>query len=450
MKPVVAIIGRPNVGKSTLFNAVAKKNIAIIHDMPGATRDRNYTDITWEDKSLILVDTGGFEPETEDDMARLVRENTTAAIEEADIIIFLMDGRQGLQFGDMDIAGILKKTMKPVIYTVNKVENQKTQENVADFYRLGVDPIFTVSAKNRTGINELMASVCSLITEQKQTVTEIDETVVSIIGRPNVGKSSIINRLLGSERLLVSDYAGTTRDPVDSIIKYNQRHIRFIDTAGIRKKARISFNLEKFCVFHALRSIERSTLCILVLDAQDGVTAQDAKLASLIRERYRGCIIAVNKWDILEKDDKTHDRFIKQIRSELSFIDFAPVVIMSALTGHRVRNILDIIEDIRTGYHMRIATPVLNKGISDIVRSKPPPRGGKADTKVYYATQVITAPPVVKLFTNNPECFSQSYRRYLERSIRDKFGFKNTPVCLQIAKRQNTEGQRDRRKKRQR
>ncbi len=436
MKPVVAIIGRPNVGKSTLFNAIAKKNIAIIHDMPGATRDRNYKDILRGGRELILVDTGGFETETEDAMARLVKENTTAAIEEADIIIFLMDGRDGLQFGDMEIADILTKTMKPVIYVVNKVENSKIQDNVVDFYRLGIEQIHTVSAKNRTGVKDLMETVCSRIPEQKQKSSELDETVVSIIGRPNVGKSSIINRLLGSERLLVSDFAGTTRDPVDSMVKYKERYIRFIDTAGIRKKARISFNLEKFCVFHSFRCIERSSICILVIDARDGVTTQDAKIASQIHERNRGCIIAVNKWDLIEKDEKTHDRLVRQIYSELPFIDFAPLVIMSALTGHRVRKIFDIIDQIRTTYNMRIATPVLNKGITDILSRKPPPRGHSGNTKVYYATQVITAPPVFKIFTNNPESFTLSYRRYLERSMRDKFGFRNTPVCLQFSRKQ--------------
>jgi GTP-binding protein len=435
MKPVVAIIGRPNVGKSTLFNAMARKNIAIVHDLPGVTRDRNYADVKWDESTFTLVDTGGFGLDTKDDLSDLVQVHAQIAVEEADLIIFLMDGREGLLNGDLEIAQILRKAMKPVLYAVNKVENRKIEENITDFYRLGADTIIPVSAKNKLRISDLLDEVCKLIPRYQGKEFSKDETVVSIIGRPNVGKSSLINKILGYERLMVCHEAGTTRDPVDSLIQYNKKIIRFIDTAGIRRKSRIGYNLEKYCVFRAMKSINRSSVCILMVDASEGVASQDAKLAAQINDRNRVCILVINKWDLIEKDGKKHDEFIKQVRSDLAFIDFAPIVAVSALTGQRVRKILDIIDEIGSIYEKRVPTSEFNRELKAIYDRKPPPRGRRGMTKIYYAAQVGAGPPTFKLFTNNPEAFRPNYIRYLERAIRERFGFDGCPICLQIAER---------------
>ncbi len=438
MRPIVAVVGRPNVGKSTLFNAIARKNIAIVHDLPGVTRDRNYTDVAWDTYLFTLVDTGGFDPGLEDDLAPLVKEQVHIAVEESDLIIFLMDGRQGLQHGDYEIARILSKTDKSVLYVVNKVESDAIRENVTDYYRLGVDKILTVSAKNRQGITDLMDEICMLIPESTPEVFSENETVVAIIGRPNVGKSSLINRIIGQRRLAVSQKAGTTRDPVDSLMRYHSHTIRFIDTAGIRKKSRIDFSLEKYCVFKALKSIIRSEICILVIDAAQGVTVQDAKLAAEIYDRNRACILAINKWDLIEKNTKTYDAFIQQVQSELAFIDFAPIVTISALTGQRVRKIMDIICNIGNSYIKRVDTPALNKALKAIYERHPPPRGRGTIPRIYYAAQVDTAPPTFKLFTNKPSSFPPHYRKYLERAIREKFDFHGAPICLRIIQRKST------------
>lgn len=434
MKPIVAIIGRPNVGKSTLFNTIVRKKIAIVDDLPGVTRDRNYADAGRGESVFTLVDTGGFDTSTQDDLAHLIKEHAHMAVEEADVIIFLMDAREGLLSGDQEIARILQRSGKPVLYCVNKVENRKTEDNIADFYRLGADAVFSISAKNRIGISDLLDEVFKHIPECNEKDGSQDEVVVSIIGRPNVGKSSLINKILGRERLVVSDKAGTTRDPVDSLIRYNNKTIRFIDTAGIRRKSRISYRLEKYCVFQALRCISRSSFCIFMIDAAEGVTAQDVKLAALIHDSYRACILVVNKWDTIKKDDKTHDKFIKKIRSQLPFIDFAPLVVVSALTGLRVRKILDIIEEVGITYEKRVPTPQLNRELQSIYGGRMPPRSRGTTTRIYYATQVSTRPPIFKLFTNNPKAFSRPYKKYLERSIRERFGFERSPVCLQFAK----------------
>ena len=438
MRPVVAVVGRPNVGKSTLFNAIVKKNIAIVHDIPGVTRDRNYTDVMYDGGVFTLIDTGGFDPGTGDDLGRLVQENAHIAVEEADLIIFLMDGREGLLYGDMEIARILQRTRKPVLYVVNKVEGRKAEDNIADFYRLGIDELLTVSAKHRTGIAELIDTIYSKIPRYQEDEKLQDEIVVSIIGRPNVGKSSLINKIVGQERLLVSDRAGTTRDPVDSIIRYHKQSIRFIDTAGIRRKNSRGYALEKYCTLLALRSISRSMVCVLVIDASQGVTAQDAKLAAQIYDRYRACIVVLNKWDLLEKNTKTHDEYIAKVRSELAFIDFAPIVVVSALTGFRARKILDVIVDVWEPYMRRVATGEVNRELQAICSRNPPPGGASQPAKILYATQVAAGPPTFKLFTNNTRGFPKHYQRFLERRIRERFGFENAPICLQFTGRKKS------------
>ncbi|MCX8043761.1 MAG: ribosome biogenesis GTPase Der [Desulfobacterota bacterium] len=432
--PIVAIVGRPNVGKSSLFNALAKKNIAIIHDLPGVTRDRNYRDIEYNGCAFTLVDTGGFDPAARDDVGKLVREHTRIAIDEADVIIFLMDAKEGLQVTDHDIADVLRASQKPVIYAVNKVDGPRDREVLPDFYRLGVETIVPVAARNRIGITELLDSILRNLPHARSTAPESDEEiVVSIIGRPNVGKSSCINAILGYERLLVTDTAGTTRDPVDSVLRYHGKTIRFIDTAGIRKKSSISYQLEKYCVFRAFMSINQSTICIIVLDATQGVTTQDAKIASLVCEKKRACILAVNKWDLIEKNDKTHSAFLKNIAAELPFLDYAPILTVSARTGLRVRKILDSIVRLDEVFKKRVPTAALNKGLRDIVEHCPPPRGRRTQTKIYFASQVETAPPTFTLWTNNPSAFTKSYIRHLEREIRQQFGFAGVPLHIKPA-----------------
>ena len=433
MNPVVALIGRPNVGKSTLFNTIARRNIAIVHDLAGVTRDRNYTEVTLGSHSFTLIDTGGFDQAGEDDFARQVREQAEFAIEEADLILFLMDGTEGLLHGDHDISRRLQKSGKPVLYVVNKVEGRSLEDGVPDFYRIGAEAIYPISAKHKTGIADLIAEILARIPEGTPPQQAAEEIVCSIIGRPNVGKSSLINRLTGQERFMVSEYAGTTRDPVDTVMRYHDRVIRFIDTAGIRRKSSLGYKLERFCELMALKSISRSALCILMIDACDGVTTYDARLAAQIYERSRACIVAVNKWDLIEKKDKSYEHFIRDVRAKLAFIDFAPVVALSALTGQRVRAILDMILDIGQRYSLRIATADVNRAIQEICAHHPPPGLGRQRTKIYYITQVSTAPPVFKLFTNHPRVFTTAYIKYLERSLRERFKLDCIPLCLQVS-----------------
>jgi len=436
MIPIVAIIGRPNVGKSTLFNTIARRNIAIVHDLSGVTRDRNYTDVTINKHSFTLIDTGGFDPAGEDDFSSLVREQAVFAIEEADLIIFLMDGTEGLMHSDLDIARQLQQSGKPVLYVVNKVENRAVENGVMDFYRLGSDAIHAISAKNKTGIRDLCDAVLERIPAVQQSAQADDEITCSIIGRPNVGKSSLINRLIGQERFMVSDRAGTTRDPVDTLMRYHDQTIRFIDTAGIRRKSSLGYKLERYCELMSLKSIGRSSVCILIVDATDGVTAYDARLAAQIYDRTRACIVAVNKWDQIKKQNKSYEHFIKDVRSRLPFMDFAPVIALSALTGQRVRKILDLIIQITKGYNRRVATAEVNRVIESVYAHHPPPVSGNRRTKIYYVTQVATAPPVFKLFTNNTRVFTQSYVRYLERSLRTALGMDCIPLCLQVTGRE--------------
>jgi GTP-binding protein len=438
-RPVVAIVGRPNVGKSTLFNTLAKKNIAIVDDLAGVTRDRNYVDILWDAYAFTLVDTGGFDPDLDDELALLVQEHARLAVEEADIIIFLMDGKQGLLHNDIEITRILQKSGKPVIYAVNKVEKTVDEQNSVDFYRLGVDQVVPISAKNRLGINDLMTAVCAYAAPGQESAEITDETIVSIIGRPNVGKSSLVNKLVGYNKHMVSSIAGTTRDPVDTIIKYNQKTIRFIDTAGIRKKSRMSYSLEKYTALQALRSINRSSICILMLDAAQGVTTQDAKLAAEIYDRRRACIILINKWDLIEKETKTHEAYVNNVRAELSFIDFAPIITVSAATGLRVRKLFEMIETLGAGYSRRVPTSAVNRGIEQIYEQNPPPRGPSHRTRIYYSSQVSTAPPTFKIFTNHTEAFQPSYLRYFERAVRERFGFEGLPIRIEIAARAKKE-----------
>jgi GTP-binding protein len=430
IKPIIAIVGRPNVGKSTLFNAIARRRKAIIDDMPGVTRDRNYTDVERDGKAFILVDTGGFEVGSNSDMARLIREQAQMAVEEADAIIFLMDGREGLQPTDIEITRMLQQTSKPVFYTINKVESAALEQDAAEFYRLGVEPLYTISAKNRTGIGDLIDEVIASIPEVMVKEAADAETVISVIGRPNVGKSSFVNKILGYERLLVSDQPGTTRDAIDTVFRYKNKSIRIIDTAGIRRKSRVSLRVEQYCIMKALNSIRRSAICLLLIDAAQGVTDQDQKLAAEIFEMKRACIVVINKWDLIAKDNKTHETYLRTVYEKLPFLDFAPSLCVSALTGLRVRKVLDLLTEVERTYEQNVSTGEFNRMLKSIIERNPMPRYRGKNIKIYYGTQVGTAPPSFVLFTNAPKEIPEHYQRYLEREIRAQFDFAGTPIRL--------------------
>ena len=430
VKSIVAIIGRPNVGKSTLFNAITRRRKAIIDDIPGVTRDRNYMDVERDGKSFLLVDTGGFDTGSDSEMARMIREQAQMAIEEADAILFLMDGREGLHHTDIEITRMLQKINKPVFYTINKVESAELELNSTEFYQLGVEPLYTISAKNRVGINDLMDEVTGSLPDIPLKKNEGEETVVSVIGRPNVGKSSFVNRILGYERLLVSDQPGTTRDSIDTVFRYKHKTIRIIDTAGIRRKSRVSLRIEKYCIMEALRSIRNSSVCLLLIDASQGVTDQDQKLAAEIYEMGRACILVINKWDLIEKDNKTHDNYMSEVYAQLPFLDFAPALCVSALTGLRVRKVLDLIEEVEGIYEQKVSTSEFNKLLKTAFARNPLPRLGRGSVKIYYGTQDGTSPPSFVLFTNAPQDVPENYKRFLEREIRERFGFAGTPIRL--------------------
>ncbi len=429
MKPIVAIVGRPNVGKSTLFNRLTRTRKAIVHDLPGVTRDRNYGDVDWYGKVFTLIDTGGFEPVSEEGILVQMREQARLAIEEADVILFLMDGKEGLTPSDEAVAEMLRRVKKPVYYVINKVDGERQEESVYDFYRLGVDRFFTISAEHNRGVADLMDEVVASFPEAEEEKLE-DVVKLAIIGRPNVGKSSLVNRLLGEERLLVSDIPGTTRDSVDTLLTRNGRKYLLIDTAGIRRKSRVSDRLEKYTVVKALASIERCDVAVLVIDATEGVTEQDVKVAGYAHEKGKGCLIAVNKWDLVEKDSSTVGRYVEQIKMNMKYLDYAKIVFISALTGQRAVKILDLADEIAGQHRKRVGTGELNRVIEYAEKRLHPPSYMGRPVKLYYAAEVSVAPPTFVIFTNRPEAIHFSYERYLENRLREAFGFEGTPIRL--------------------
>ncbi|MDD5234271.1 MAG: ribosome biogenesis GTPase Der [Syntrophales bacterium] len=437
MKPIVAIIGRPNVGKSTLFNRIAERKKAIVIDEPGATRDRNYAEASWDGRSFIVVDTGGFEPVSTDRMLVQMREQTNLAIEEADIILFIMDGREGLVPSDQEIAGILRRTGKRVYYVVNKIDGPRHEALTGEFYRLGVDRIFSISAEHGLGIGELMSEAAEGIAavEEKGEEAEEERIRIAVIGRPNTGKSSLVNRILGIERAIVNPAPGTTRDPVDTPFEFNGKPYLLIDTAGIRRKSRISLKLEKYSIMEALRTLSRSDVALILIDAEEGITEQDAKIAGLAFERGVICIVLVNKWDLVEKDNSTLGIFVKKIKDDLKFLDFAPILFISALTGQRVMNIFKTVEDAYAQYTKRIPTAEINRRVAEFTESNPPPRHRNRVNSIQYATQTSVKPPTFVLFARAPSALHFSYRRYLTNRIRESFGFDLVPIRLLFRKR---------------
>lgn len=435
-KPVVAIVGRPNVGKSTLFNVLAGERISIVQDTPGVTRDRIYAEVSWLNYNFTLIDTGGIEPDSGDIILSQMREQAQIAIDTADVIIFLTDVRQGLVDADEKVADMLRRSKKPVILVVNKVDDfNKYMADVYEFYNLGIGDPVPVSASSRLGIGDMLDEVTKHFSGSMMEDVEDERPRIAIVGKPNVGKSSLINRLCGNNRLIVSDIAGTTRDAIDTDIRYNGRDYVFIDTAGLRRKNKIKEEIERYSIIRAVTAVERADVVIVVIDATEGVTEQDAKIAGIAHERGKGIIVAVNKWDAITKDDKTVYRQTEKIRQTLSFMPYAEILFISAKTGQRIGKIFEMIDMVIENNSMRVATGVLNEIMAEAVAMQQPPTDKGKRLKLYYITQAAVKPPTFVIFVNDKQLMHFSYTRYLENRIRDAFGFRGTSLKFIIRER---------------
>ena len=435
-KPIVAIVGRPNVGKSTLFNALAGENISIVKDTPGVTRDRIYADVSWLDKNFTLIDTGGIEPDSSDVILSQMREQAQIAIDTADVILFLTDVRQGMVDADSKVADMLRRSHKPVILVVNKVDSfQKLMPDVYEFYSLGIGDPMPVSSASRLGIGDMLDEVVKHFPEEKEDEEDDDRPRIAIVGKPNVGKSSIINRLIGENRVIVSDVAGTTRDAIDTEVRHKGQSYVFIDTAGLRRKSRIKEELERYSIIRTVTAVERSDVVILVIDAKEGVTEQDAKIAGIAHERGKGVIIAVNKWDAIEKNDKTIYEYTNRIRTTLSYMPYAEMVFISALSGQRLPRLFDLIDMVIENQNLRVSTGVLNEILMEAVAMQQPPSDKGKRLRLYYITQVAVKPPTFVVFVNDKALMHFSYTRYLENRIREAFGFRGTSLKFIIRER---------------
>ena len=436
MKPLVAIVGRPNVGKSTLFNRLLGRRKAIATDERGVTRDLNFEDVEEKGIPFTLVDTGGFEPKAEGFIMKKVREQSSVAIEDAELIVFLMDAREGATHDDKEIVDILRKSGKPVLYAVNKVESKKLADDMADFHALGLKELFTVSAEHGEGVYELLDAILSHLPKPEEGTEDEEGLRVALVGRPNAGKSSILNKFLNKERSIVSDIPGTTRDSVDTPFEYESIKYTFIDTAGIRKKNRVSRKVETYCVMEAVRSIDRCHVACLVIDGKDGVKAQDERIAGIIERRGKGCVIVVNKWDIVEKDTHTTVKFTEAIFERIPFLSYAPVVFVSALTGKRLPNILEAVQIVVGQLNSRTTTNALNKVFEGIKARNPPPLHMGRQVKLYYITQTGVRPPTFVVFSNRPEGLPESYRRYVVNRLRELLDIENVCIRLYFRKRE--------------
>ena len=435
-KPIVAVVGRPNVGKSTLFNALAGQRISIVKDTPGITRDRIYAEVSWLDHDFTLIDTGGIEPESKDVILSQMREQAQIAIDTADVIIFMVDVKQGLQDADSKVADMLRRSRKPVVLAVNKVDDIKKYGNdIFEFYNLGIGEPYGISSANMMGLGDMLDVVVSHFPEHEGEDEEDDRPRIAIVGKPNVGKSSIINRLLGEDRVIVSDIAGTTRDAVDTPVMHNDREYVFIDTAGLRRKNRVKEELEHFMVVRTVGAVERADVVVLVIDAVEGVTEQEAKIAGIAHDSGKGVIIAVNKWDAVEKNDKTVYEYEKKIRNTLSYMPYAEIIFISAKTGQRLNRLFDMIDMVVENHSMRIQTGVLNEIMSEAVAMQQPPADKGKRLKLFYMTQVSVKPPTFVIFVNDKELMHFSYTRYIENQIREAFGFRGTPLKFIIRER---------------
>ena len=435
-EPVVAVVGRPNVGKSTLFNALAGERISIVKDTPGVTRDRIYADVNWLDYHFTMIDTGGIEPDSRDVILSQMREQAEIAIATADVIIFLTDVRQGLQDSDSKVADMLRRSGKPVVLVVNKVDSfEKFMPDVYEFYNLGIGDPFPISAASMLGLGDMLDEVVKHFPDYAKDEEEDERPKVAIIGKPNVGKSSLINKLAQEDRVIVSDIAGTTRDAIDTDITYDGKEYVFIDTAGLRRKNKIKEEIERYSIIRAVTAVERADVCIIVIDATEGVTEQDAKIAGIAHERGKGIIIAVNKWDAIEKDDKTIYRHTEKIRQILSFMPYAEIIFISAKSGQRLNKIFELIDVVIANNSMRVATGVLNEIVTEAVAMQQPPSDKGKRLRIYYTTQVAVKPPTFVIFVNDKELMHFSYTRYLENRIRETFGFRGTALKFIIRER---------------
>ncbi|MCR5177625.1 MAG: ribosome biogenesis GTPase Der [Lachnospiraceae bacterium] len=441
-KNIVAVVGRPNVGKSSLFNALAGKRISIVEDTPGVTRDRIYQDVEWTGKTFTLIDTGGIEPDTSDSIMKQMREQAEIAIETADVIVFMVDGKSGLMDADSLVADMLRRADKPVVLAVNKIDAYgRDSVNIYEFYELGLGDPIPVSAANRQGLGDLLEEVINRFSDGPDAEASDDpgddRINVAVIGKPNVGKSSMINRLIGDDRLLVSDIAGTTRDAVDTEVTHDGKKYVFIDTAGLRRKSKIKEQLERFMIIRSVGAIERADVAVILIDAEEGVTEQDARIAGIAHENGKAIIIAVNKWDLIEKDNKTVNEYTAKIRSVLSFIPYAEIVFISARTGQRLNRLYDMIDTVSENHALRVQTGVLNEVLTQALAMQQPPSDKGRPLKVFYMTQVSVKPPTFVIFVNDKELMHFSYTRYIENKLREAFGFKGTPLRFIIRERKD-------------
>lgn len=435
-KPIVAIVGRPNVGKSTLFNALAGKKISIVKDTPGVTRDRIHADVDWLDHKFTMIDTGGIEPDSNDIILSQMREQAQIAIDTADVIIFMTDVKQGLVDSDAKVADILRRSHKPVILVVNKVDNfNKMMADVYEFYNLGIGDPVPISASQRSGLGDMLDKVVNYFADLNLEQEEDERPRIAIVGKPNVGKSSIINKITGESRVIVSNIAGTTRDAIDTDVKWNGKDYVFIDTAGLRRKSKVKEEIEKYSIIRTVTAVERADVVIIVIDAVEGVTEQDAKIAGIAHENGKGIIIAVNKWDAIEKNDKTVYEYTNKVRDILSFMPYAEIMFISAKTGQRLPKLFDMIDFVIANHAMRIETGVVNEIMAEAVALQQPPSDKGKRLKLYYITQVSVKPPTFVIFVNDKQLMHFSYTRYIENKIREAFGFKGTPLRFIIRER---------------
>lgn len=435
-KPIVAIVGRPNVGKSTLFNALAGKKISIVKDTPGVTRDRIHADADWLDHKFTMIDTGGIEPDSNDIILSQMREQAQIAIDTADVIIFMTDVKQGLVDSDAKVADMLRRSHKPVILVVNKVDNfNKMMADVYEFYNLGIGDPVPISASQRSGLGDMLDKVVNYFADLNLEQEEDDRPRIAIVGKPNVGKSSIINKITGESRVIVSNIAGTTRDAIDTDVKWNGKDYVFIDTAGLRRKSKVKEEIEKYSIIRTVTAVERADVVIIVIDAVEGVTEQDAKIAGIAHENGKGIIIAVNKWDAIEKNDKTVYEYTNKVRDILSFMPYAEIMFISAKTGQRLPKLFDMIDFVIANHAMRIETGVVNEIMAEAVALQQPPSDKGKRLKLYYITQVSVKPPTFVIFVNDKQLMHFSYTRYIENKIREAFGFKGTPLRFIIRER---------------
>ena len=434
-KPIVAMVGRPNVGKSTLFNRLAGKRISIVEDTPGVTRDRVYAEAEWLNHSFTMIDTGGIEPERDDIIVKQMRRQANIAIETADVIIFIVDGKEGLTPADQEVASMLRKSKKPVVLVVNKIDSLKEEDNAWEFYNLGIGDPITISGAQGLGLGDMLDRVVEHFDDSYLEEEEDEFIRIAMIGKPNVGKSSLINRLLGEDRVIVSNVPGTTRDAIDSYLETEEGKFILIDTAGLRRKSKVKEEIERYSVVRTYAAIERADVCILMIDAQEGITEQDEKIIGYAHEMRKAIMVVVNKWDLIEKDDKTLDKYKKELQGKLKFLSYAPYVFISALTGQRTHKILSTAKMCYDNYSKRVSTGVLNDVINKAVLMKEPPIVGLKRMKIYYATQVATRPPKFVFFVNDSNASHFSYQRYLENQLRQSFDFEGTGIQIEYRER---------------